>query len=265
MITGTEDAEVTASRVSAAKFAAYEAKEWAPPPSPAPNGLVDEQGNPLSSDPGQFAQDIAPGISEVVPYGYELKMLDPQHPNGEMPNFLKWGLRSLSTGWGVSYNTIGNDAEGVNYTSLRFFLGVERDNWMEEQDWFESEFPEPVRARWSADQQAYGNISLRPGRESEIDNVYWQPRRWDGPDPVKQATADRNELEIGSETLTAILARKGRDFDDVLNERIAELTRVREAAEKEGFTLAEIMPYLSGAIAESKPNEANNDADQNDD
>jgi lambda family phage portal protein len=144
MIQGTEDAEVTASRASAAKFAAYEAREWAPPPEPAQPGLVDAYGRPLSTDPGSFQQDLQPGTMEVVPYGYELKMLDPQHPNTAMPDFLKWALRSVGTGWGVSYNTLGNDAEGVNYTSLRFFLGIERDNWMELQDWIQDELIEPV-------------------------------------------------------------------------------------------------------------------------
>ena len=245
MITGTEDAEVTASRASAAKFAAYEAEEWAPAPEPDPKGLVDADGNPLSTDPGQFVQDIAPGMMEIAPYGYRLKLLDPAHPNSAMPDFLKWGLRSVSTGMGVSYNTLGNDAEGVNYTSLRFFLGVERDNWMELQDWFEGELPEPVRSLWTADQFNYGNLTSRPGREAELDNVYWQPRRWDGPDPAKQSTADRQDLEIGSTTLTEILARKGRDFDDVLAERIEELKRVKEAAEAEGLNLQDVLPYLN--------------------
>lgn len=251
MITGTEDAEVTATRASAAKFAIYEAEEWAPAPEKNKEGLVDSNGNPLTTDPGQFAQDVAPGLMEVAPYGYKLNMVDPAHPNAAMPDFLKWGLRSVATGMGVSYNTIGNDAEGVNYTSLRFFLGVERDNWMEVQDWFESEFPEPVRSIWTADQIRYGNLNGRRGRDSELDNVYWQPRRWEGPDPAKQSTADRKDLEIGATTLTDILARKGRDFDDVLAQRISELKRAKDAAESVGMTLQDVMPYLAGQITET--------------
>lgn len=247
MITGTEDAEVTASRASAAKFAAYEAKEWAPPPEPRHQGLVDANGNPLTTDPGAFAQDITPGTMEVVPFGYELKMLDPQHPNTAMPSFLKWGLRSVATGMGVMYNALGNDAEGVNYTSLRFFLGIERDNWMETQDWFAGELPEPVRQLWTADQIVMGNLATRPGREAQWDAVYWQPRRWEGPDPAKQSTADKQDLEIGATTLTAILARKGLDFDDTLTERVNELARIKVAALAAGLTLAEILPYLAPA------------------
>ena len=250
MITGTEDAEVTATRASAAKFAIYEAEEWAPPPEKQKNGLVDENGNPLTTDPGQFAQDVAPGMMEVAPYGYKLNMVDPAHPNSAMPDFLKWGLRSVATGMGVSYNTLGNDAEGVNYTSLRFFLGVERDNWMEVQDWFGGEFPEPVREIWTADQLKLGTLAALPGRESELDNVYWQPRRWEGPDPAKQSTADRKDLEIGATTLTDILARKGRDFDDALAQRVSELKRAKEAAEAQGLTLQDLMPYLTSAAIE---------------
>ncbi len=259
MIAGTEDAEVTASRASAAKFAAYEAKEFAPPPEDmASSNLVDANGNPISSDPGQFAQDVAPGMMEVVPFGYELKMLDPQHPNAAMPEFLKWGLRSVATGMGVSYNTLGNDAEGVNYTSLRFFLGVERDHWMEAQDWFESEFPDPVRSMWTDVQLQLGNLQSRPGRESQFHAVRWQPRRWEGPDPAKQSQADKNELEIGSVTLSQIYARKGVDFDDAIKQRVDELSRIKTAAESAGLTLAEVLPHLSG-LAETDAQPTGND------
>jgi len=174
MIQGVEDAEVTAARAAAAKFAGYEAQEWAPPPEPTNPDILGADGQPLRSDPGAFAQDVAPGSMEVVPYGYTLKYFDPTHPNAAMPDFLKWGLRSIATGLGVSYNTLGSDAEGVNYTSLRFFLGVERDHWMEAQDWFQDEFPEPVRAYWTTLMRDQGIIDRdrraqrpRPGRHDQ--------------------------------------------------------------------------------------------------
>lgn len=59
MIKGTEDAEVTASRASAAKFAAYEAQEWAPPPEQQTPNILGPDGKPISTDPGAFAQDVA--------------------------------------------------------------------------------------------------------------------------------------------------------------------------------------------------------------
>lgn len=252
MLRGTEDAEVEASRASACKFAAYEAQEWAPPPEPlADKGqpLVDANGNPISSDQGEFNQDMAPGTQEIVPYGYRLNLLDPQHPNAQMPDFLKWGLRSVATGLGVSYNTLGNDAEGVNYTSLRFFLGVERDHWMEAQDWFESDLPDPVRERWTETQLALGTIAARNGRASEAHAVKWQPRRWEGPDPAKQSQADEKDLRNGTTTQTAILARKGIDFDDHLQQRLDELSRIRDAAEAAGFELSDVLPYLTQPAA----------------
>ncbi|AHF05511.1 hypothetical protein MARPU_09555 [Marichromatium purpuratum 984] len=261
MIQGTEDAEVTASRASAAKFAAYEAKEFAPQPQPAPGSpLVGVDGQPLNGDPGCFAQDLAPGSMEVVPWGYELKLLDPQHPNSAMPEFLKWGLRSVSTGLGVSYNTLGNDAEGVNYTSLRFFLGVERDHWMEGQDWFQSEFPDVVFTAWMDHQIQLGTFGDRRGRELELFNIQWQPRRWEGPDPAKQASADETELANGSTTLHDIAARKGRDFDDLVSQRITELSDIKAKAEAAGLTLSDVLPALAAksCLTTSRP-DANDD------
>ena len=252
---GIEDAELQASRASAAKFAAYEANpEFAPPPEPVQDqtgAIVGADGQPITSDPGQFAQDLAPGSMEVVPWGYSIKMLDPQHPNAAIGDLLKWSARSVSTGMGVSYNTLGNDAEGVNYTSLRFFLGVEHDNWMEMQDWFEGELPEPVFNSWLDSSIALG--ILPPPRSSKYGDPRrvhkWQPRRWEGPDPAKQAKADRDELENGTTTHTAILARKGLDLDDVLAERVGELKRIKAAAESVGLTIEQFLPYLSETVA----------------
>ena len=255
MIQGTEDAEVTAARASACKIGVYEAlPDMAPPPATTDATgaqLVDAAGNPISADQGRFSQDMEPGTYEVVPYGYNLKLLDPQHPNSAMPDFLKWGLRSVASGLGVSYNALGNDAEGVNYTSLRYFLGLERDSWMELQDWFQDEFPEPVRRIWTLS-------AIQQKRLPLIDftkwtQVYWQPRRWEGPDPAKQAQADEAELKIGSATLTEILLRKGKDFDDHLQERIQELARVRDAAEAVGLTLTQVLPYLEKVATAAAP------------
>jgi lambda family phage portal protein len=259
MIQGTEDAEVTAARASACKIGVYEAQpDSVPPPvttDAAGNQLVDAAGNPISSDQGRFSQDMAPGTYEVVPYGYNLKLLDPQHPNSAMPDFLKWALRSVGTGLGVSYNALGNDAEGVNYTSLRYFLGLERDHWLEMQDWFESDFVERVRHQWRDSALLIGRL---PGENPKWDQVYWQARRWEGPDPAKQAQADEMELKIGSTTLNAILSRKGLDFDDHVQERINELASIRDAAEAAGLTLIEVLPYLQKtATAAPAPQDPN--------
>jgi lambda family phage portal protein len=252
MIQGTEDAEVTASRASAAKFAGYEAQEWAPPP-PQTGDILGPDGQPLSADPGAFAQDVAPGSMEIIPYGYQLRYFDPQHPNSAMPEFLRWGLRSVATGLGVSYNTLGSDAEGVNYTSLRFFLGVERDHWQESQDWFADEFPEPVFRRWVTAQLNVGSLRPRPGREDQLLAIKWQPRRWEGPDPAKQAQADETELANGTTTLTEIAARKGRDLDDMIAERVRELAKIKAAAEAEGLTLADVLPAMTATAPKPDP------------
>lgn len=265
MVQGTEDAEVTASRASAAKFAAYEAQEWAPPPEPSSSNILGPDGKPISTDPGSFAQDIAPGSMEVVPWGYKLNMLDPSHPNAAMPDFLKWALRSLSTGWGVSYNTIGNDAEGVNYTSLRFFLGVERDNWMETQDWFEDELPNPVFNQWIGNQIGLGNIATRPNQRDQARSIKWQPRRWEGPDPTKQAQADEIELRNGTTTLTEITARKGRDLEDMVAQRIQEIVMIKDAAEDAGLSLTDVLPSVMASATTAQAHQDEEVTDNADD
>jgi len=92
----------------------------------------------------------------------------------------------------------------------------------------------------------FGTLTPRPGREHQVHNIRWQPRRWEGPDPAKQASADKQELEIGTTTLSQIYARKGVDFEDAIKQRVAELGKIKAAAESAGLTLAEVLPHLSG-------------------
>jgi capsid protein len=104
-----------------------------------------------------------------------------------------------------------------------------------------------------------GGLQTRPGREDELHNIRWQPRRWEGPDPAKQAMADKTELANGTTALTQIAARKGVDFDDLLAERVAELSKIKAAAEAAGLEMADILPAL---FAQRPEQEApNNDDD----
>jgi capsid protein len=159
---------------------------------------------------------------------------------------------------GLLYNTLGNDAEGVNYTSLRFFLGIERDNWMELQDWLQADLIEPVFDHWAETQLMLGTLPIRPGASAELYRNHWQPRRWEGPDPAKQAKADETDLSIGSTSLHEICARKGRDFDDLIAERVAELKAIQEAIKGTGLTLQDVLPMLakSAATPAAQPTEA---------
>ena len=153
MLVGYEDAELVASRASASKFGVYERTGE---DVPTTNGV----GSTGQDGAGNFIQDVEPGTMEVIPDGYRLNYIDPQHPNAVYSSFIKTTLRGIASGLGVSYNSLANDLEGVNYSSLRAGALEDRDVWMALQDWFIEYICEPVFNEWLTYSLMVGAITI---------------------------------------------------------------------------------------------------------
>jgi len=117
MLGAYEEAEVVAARVSAAKMGFF---------TETTEGLSYEGEVDTS---GQFITEVEPGILEKLPPGVDFKAFDPGSPNAEFGDFVKAMLRGISAGLGCNYNTLCNDLEGVNYSSLRAGSLDEREYW----------------------------------------------------------------------------------------------------------------------------------------
>ena len=223
-LAGYEDAEVTSSRAAAGKMGFYEQ-------TPDAADLVldgeDVQGNPI--------QEFAPGEIPVLPPGWKFAGWDPQHPNSGYDAFVKASLRGIASGLGVNYNTLANDLQGVNYTSLRHGMLTERDVWMAIQDWFVDAFVTRIYNDWLRNALLFGQIKPATGRPFGIDReddfrrVSWQPRRWPWVDPLKETQANAAAHNLRTRSLSDIIRESGRDADEVWleiqrdNERLAEL------------------------------------------
>lgn len=70
-------------------------------------------------DSGMFLRELSPGIASVVPEGYSIKTLTPNHPNSNYGNFAKSIGKRVAVSMGSNYNTLFGDLESVNYSSLR--------------------------------------------------------------------------------------------------------------------------------------------------
>ena len=215
MLQGYEDAEITAARYAASKMGFYV------PNMDAPDWSDKQEGD-------DFVQEVTPGQIDILPPGYNFQAFDMQHPTTQFGTFVKNCLRSISTGWGVSYNTVANDLEGVNYSSLRQGALSERDLWMELQDWFIEACCEPIYQRWLAAQLTLDSITaangrpIPPERARDYAKVTWQARRWQWVDPEKEMNASKLAIELNLRSRSDIIRESGRDPEDVFAEIAAE-------------------------------------------
>ena len=185
--------------------------------------------------------DSEPGEWQVLPEGAEVEKWDPQYPNGEFGIFSKQMLRGIAAGFGVAYNNLANDLEGVNYSSIRQGTLNERENWKELQEWLIESLHQPVFDAWLPRALLAGRItvkgrSLKPERIDRYSQIEWQPRRWSWVDPqadVKAAETMKNNM---LQSPGRIIREMGNDPDAVWKETASDVRRMIDSYVAQGIS-----------------------------
>lgn len=236
MLCGYTEAELTAARVSSAKM-----------------GFI-EQTDPSAFDPSQGPQgalqiDAAPGSIETLPFGTKFTEWSPDHPANAFPSFIKAILREVSTGLGVSYNALANDLEGVNYSSIRAGLLIERDLWKMDQQWWIDSFLSKIYKSWLPQAMLSGNLILDSRDPKKFNKVKWMPRGWAWVDPLKDVKAAGEAIALGLSSRNRVLAEKGEDFEEIAE----DLAEEKSIAEQYGITLtSEQFPKTDSVNADNQ-------------
>jgi lambda family phage portal protein len=208
-----EEAEVVAARMGAAKMGFLEPQANAAPPGY--NGETTPDGNKY--------MEVSPGSIEQLPMGYTFKAFDPTHPNAAFKDFVKATLRGISAGLGVSYTSLANDLESVNYSSIRAGLLEEREEWKRIQGWFIGWFLQPIFDKWlemalSFGRLTDGQLTLPAGKIKKFNAPEWKPRRWGWVDPLADLQAQVLAVEKGFKSRREIIAENGGDIEVVFSD-----------------------------------------------
>lgn len=223
-----EEAALVAARVGAAKMGFWT----------TPDGTADALADDKESD-GTLITEAEPGTFGVGPPGSQFQTFDPTYPHEQFDKFVKATLRGIASGVGVAYNSLANDLEGVNYSSIRQGVLEERDAWMSLQGWMIDNFHSIIFNDWlryallSGAIKGVTGVPLPFSKLDKFKNVRWQGRRWQWVDPSKDVEARRMAIEAGLTSRTRVAAEQGEDIDDV----IEELRQEQEKAKKAGITM----------------------------
>jgi lambda family phage portal protein len=233
MLVGYKEAEVVAARVSAAKMGFFVSQTGEQYTGDASLTASNTDAN-LQPNMGPQLMDANPGTFESLPAGMDFKTWDPQHPNSSYDAFCKGSLRGIASGLDVSYSSLGNDLESVNFSSIRAGLLDERDTWKLLQMWLIDSLCKPVYRGWLPNSIVGGALALDASNIAQYSkSAAWHPRGWDWVDPLKDVQAASLAVQNGFSTRARELASKGLDFEEVISELASEQT-VIEAA---GLTL----------------------------
>lgn len=235
MLEGYENAAITAARAGASKMGFFT----------TPTG-EEYMGDDEGLD-GATITDFEAGTMEQLPEGVSFQGFDPSYPSGEFAHFMKACLRGISSGLGINYNALANDLEGVNFSSIRAGVLEDREVWKGLQNFVIDEFLTRVFENWltAALMKQAITVKGRPlklEREEKYQNAYFQGKRWDWVDPVKDISALEKEVGLKITSLSAIMREKGRDPMQVWEEIAAENKQMEELGITREQALEKITP-----------------------
>lgn len=210
---GYEEAAIVASRAGASKMAFL-------------TSAVDQDSNYTGDEKdeqGNIISDFEAGTIEKLPPGMAMQPFDPSYPHQQFGEFVKACLRGISGGLGVNYNTLANDLEGVNFSSIRHATLEDRELWKEIQQWFIEQPMTDIYEDWLTYALLSGKITIKNKplkvlNEERYQDVIFLARRWEWIEPLKDTQAKELQVKNRMTSLTRIIRDRGDDPEAVFNE-----------------------------------------------
>ena len=212
MLDGYEEAELVSARVGASKMGFFTSQSG---DQYTGDDLEDDYTPIMNAEAGTFEQ---------LPDGMDFKSFDPQHPSSGFDAFHKSVLRGIASGLGVSYVSLANNLEGVNYSSIRQGTLEERDNFRIMQKFMIEHFIQPVFDKWLLQTMSFkDDFLLPPDKYNKFaNNIVYIPRSWGWIDPVKEVKANVDGLNAGVVTMQDVQANYGRDVEELFEQHQRE-------------------------------------------
>jgi lambda family phage portal protein len=205
-----------------------------PPANAEGAGIPDVEG-----DRPPIEAEYVPGIMRELPPGYDVKTIDPQHPNSDFDPFTSTVLRGAACGLDVSYFALAGDLTAVNYSSARVGLLDDRDTYRSLQNFLINHFCRRVYRHFLKRGILTGAINVLPSDFDRLKSPDFQPRGWPWVDPLKDIAAAVEAINNGLATRSGFIAEQGGDFEEV----------VRRLKEEQDFLNANGVLTKSGDLA----------------
>jgi lambda family phage portal protein len=235
-----EDAELMRKRVEACVSAFVTSDE------------AEEEGiaAKVTDSDGKVLETLEPGTVAYLRGGKTITFNSPSTVGG-YADFKRAEIQSIAVAAGLTYELVSGDLSRVNYSSIRAGL-IEFRRLVRN---LRTNFVIPMACdpvwRWFVEAGiASGALPLPAGRTAaEVYPVRWGAARFEEVDRAKEAKADLEELTSGVATYPEILARRGEDWIEVLDEHV----RFKAEAEARGLSFPFMAPAPAPAMDEEDP------------
>ncbi|MDD5449660.1 MAG: phage portal protein [Candidatus Omnitrophica bacterium] len=218
------EAELVAARIAAC-FALFVKKQ---------DALAAATIRTSPNDASQRIESIEPGMFEYLNPGEEIQSFNPSRPNAQYDAFISSILRAICSALNLSYEIVSKDFSQTNYSSARASLLQAYKYFRLRQDWLARKFCQPI---WEMLlEEAFLRNEL-PARDFYKNKYEWMRARWIAPgwqwvDPYKEAEAAKLTMDMGLSSLADEAAAQGKDFEEILGQKVREAVKIKELEEK---------------------------------
>lgn len=175
------------------------------------------------SEPGTFRR-LLPG-EKVTPTNLN-------RPAGNLEVFMRYMLREIASGVGVSYESLSRDYSQSNYSSSRLALTDERENWRVLQRWLIDNFLSRIYREWLDAAVVSGRIRIKDyfQNKRKYQAVEFKPRGWPWVDPSKEMKAYETAVRLGimSRADAAATSGSNRDIQEIFKDIKAETEMIKK-------------------------------------
>ena len=187
------------------------------------DGIGDDEED---DDLGSFK--MQPGMIWKLRDGESFEGFSPSRPNASLDPFLRFMVREVATGVGVSYESLSKDYSKSNYSSSRLSILDDRQAFRVLQQWLIRNFLYPLFRQWFRQASLAGVLSVKDAAYAEDDWLHacrFRPPGWQWVDPTKEISAAIAAVQAGFTTVGDVIAQNGggQDPEDVFKARRKEL------------------------------------------
>lgn len=177
-------------------------------------------------------QRIDAGSIKYLDPGQDVKTLVPAGQSSELADFNLSINRRIGAGHNLSYEMMTRDVSMVNYSSARQNLLEDWKVFEGEQQFIVEHFlnfvlEDVITAAYLAGRLSHAPKDFMANRQKYLKHEFiGQGLPWI--DPLKEAQANQVMLATGQITLKDIYAKKGKDWEEEINQLAVELEKTKE-------------------------------------
>lgn len=188
----------------------------------------DESISDTEDDDDQDAFKMEPGMIWKLRDGESFEGFSPARPNAALDPFLRFMVREVATGVGVSYESLSKDYSKSNYSSSRLSILDDRQAFRVLQQWVIRVFLFPLFRQWFRQASLAGVIRIKDAASAEDEWLHacrFRPPGWSWVDPTKEIAAAIAAVQAGFTTVGDVIALNGggTDPEDIFKARRKEL------------------------------------------